>query len=236
MTSPLQGYPDYARRTPMADQILINDTQTGLMSLITYTVGYVPNILALWMHFTAQGGRSRVQFSWYADSGFTVLIGQAQMDTGSTSGIINRSFRTFAPYLKVTVIPQAGSSLNTTLILTTVSDVTIPTLSNVYVNDIGRNGTSIGATSSDTAVSQQCRIGSALWSVTASAASWNARLQTVDFNNNISTIDRVDNANGAGQQRPIYIGGGTPQILVVNNDASAKVYNAFLNWVPDISK
>lgn len=220
----------------MADQILINDSRTNPLSSVQFAVGYVANIPALWMHFVVTGGKGRIQFGWFADAAFTQLIGTTQLDEGGTGGIINRTFRPLAPYLRVTMIPQAGGVASTTLLLTTTADITMPTLQNVYVNDLGRFQQPIGATSTDTFTSQQARTGLVYWMASCTAASWTARLQTVDFNGNTSTVDCCDNTFGAGQSRGCYLGGGNPQIVIVNNDAAAKTYNAFLNWATDISR
>lgn len=234
MSSPVVGYPDFIRRTPMADQILINDHPLNPVAAKTYTVGYVPNIQALWMHFVVTGGRARVQLNWYADSGFLTLIGTSQLDTGA-AGIINRSFRPFTPYLKVVVTPQAGGVSSWTLVLTTMADTNSPVLSIIYVNDLERLNFGIGASSVDVHQSQMCRVGTAQWMATCTAASWSAQLQVVDFNLNTTLVDYVDNLTGAGQMRLVYMGGGTPQITTTNNDAAAKTYTHILNWVPDIS-
>lgn len=233
MTSPVViGYPDWARRTPMADQNLINATVPLAPALTTYGGFYVANLEALWLHFTAGIDAFRVLVSWYMDAALTQLIGSSRLDF-RVNTLGNRTFRPLAPYMRVTVEAAVGGVGTFTLILNTTSDIKVPFLTQSYINPISRYLFNIPATSIVVQTSQIMFIGPAVWSVDCTASIWEARLQTVDYLGNISEIDRCAKGKGDMLSRPIWIGGGIPQISIQNFDAAAQSGFAYLNQASD---
>lgn len=217
----------------MADQILINDTQANMPGTITYPLMYVANIPAIWSHFTSTGGSSSLKLDWYQDAARTKLIGTSSCDYNNNN-FGNRTFRPIAPYLQVRIVPNTPGGTTATLLMTTVADVSAPVLSISYVNQIGFNFFSLAASSNQTFSTQCVHVGPAVWSAASDATSFNIELQLVNAAGGVSKIDAFNRYCKTDGARPIYLGGGTAQIVCQNFDASAKNFSGFLNYCTDV--
>lgn len=234
MTNPVSlGYPDWARRTPMADQSLIRSTVNNAPVLTNYGPFYVANLDTLWVHFTAGNDVWRVSLTWAMDSAMTQQIGASTIDC-TASTLLNRSFRPLAPYVKVTVNAATGGIGNFTLLMNSVPDVHMPSLTQAYINPISRYLVNIPATTTVVFSSSIVFIGPAVWAADCTAAIWEARLQSVNFFGGISELDRCAKNRGDMLSRPVYLGGGGTMISLQNFDGAAQLAYVYLNQASDV--
>lgn len=229
MTLPVpQGYPDYLRKSALSDQVLVNDTRTGATGTVSYPVQYVANIPALWFFFSASLLGAKVIFNWYLDAAGTNLLGQSSLEFGpSSSG--NRSFRPITSYVRLQVVPSAGTGLNYTLIVMSLTDVNSSKLSMPFINLLNQSGVAIGASVTSVFVSGVVHVGEAVWSAFCTANVWIATLELVGFTGTTTIIDRCDWQDNKQTCRPVWLGGGVPQIRMQNGDAANKFLNVSLN-------
>lgn len=231
MSQPVpQGYPDFVRRTPMSDQIVIN---TSGSSALTQTFGpfYSGNVPAYIMFFQGSGTYSQVLIDWYLDSAATILLGTSRRDYAPTT-FGRHTFRSITPYFKVRIVPVGGPTLTYKLILMTTSDVQAPVFSQGYVNVIGQTANGVVGGGQIQAFSQVVHDGTAIWTARCTAASWDATLSTQDSSASLTDIDRVDNTSGGGTSRMVFLSSARAVITLNNHDAGAQTYSIYLSLNP----
>lgn len=103
MTGPiLHGYPDWNRQSAQSDLVVFYKAAEPLAALSTSAAMFVGGMPSLYLAFSATGVRNRIQFSFYADQGLTLLIDQDAVTTSQNGGFTG-SITVFGPWVTITV-------------------------------------------------------------------------------------------------------------------------------------
>lgn len=234
MSAPVyQGTPDYLRREPYADQILINDSGTTDSTGKSYGPFYVGNIRALYMRAEADTNFLSVQFVWLDKSPGGTQIENSFMDVGAPQ-ILRKSFRPYTPWLQINITAPLGQTVNFQMLLTTMADVTIPKLSPAQCVGVSIAGAGIGAGATVVTVATNAHIGEAFFEGFVTGGSWVMNCEVVSSTGGITVVSRAANDAGRFAKR-IYIPSGKVQVRVTNTAAGASLYDVVLVYRPDAS-
>lgn len=232
MTGPIyQGTPDYVRSQPYSDQILINDATVTNNAGKQYPAIYVGNVRALYLNAAANTNFLSIQLVWSVTQFAGPFIETSQIDVGSPQ-VLRKSFRPYAPWLIVIAFAPVGLTVDYSLILSTMADLTVPRFSPATVAGISIAGAGIGAGATIVTNASVAHIGEAYWEGFSTAATWLLNVEVVSATGAITNVSR--SANDAGRfAKHIYIPTGRVQIRAQNTSGAAGLYDANLIYKPD---
>lgn len=229
MTTP--GYPDY-QRLSLQSGILLYGANAAITSTVVAFQGYVGNLQYINSFWNAVGGSDSysIQLLFATDSTFTTFVSQiVAYRNGNSEGF--RQFGIFTPWLKLQLVPKAGTSA--TVVQASfygcMGEISAAKLGGFTKSIYDQEG-SIGAGTTVTTTLTVVSPGTSVLSVFTNAAVWDLQLLAYDFPTNAFSI--FFHMNSGGQQTQgqsiVAMPDSITQVKILNGDAAAKNFGVHL--------
>lgn len=227
MTAPVaHGYPDYGRYLAAADKLLVSDTQSNIDAVTTYPrmfVGDVP-FMGIWLRVSTN--HFRFNFDFYdAREGGNYLTGQPfSIRQGSEMDI---TIPVGGPFCEMSAQPSAVDGEFERTIWTAHSSNQYTRLSydSLILASFNAN---INAGATQTISSSRVFAGEAHWFADSAAATWTARVETLDFQGTAVIIDEIRATAAGSDGRQIFLPPIDTQIVVVNSTGGGATFRTAL--------
>lgn len=227
MTNPVRkGSPDWSRKNPWSDEVYVNDGSVVINAPSVRMAEYVGNIRALYYIADSLNGRAQLTFDWAVDKAFTNIAWQDSVVIGNGQGI-RSSIRPFSPYLRITITPQAATTITYDLVVGSIAELgnrhVTPTDA-ILVSAINQP---IGAGASVVVAANNGWVGRCSHQFDISVATFRHMIQVLDLAGNVTDVYHLENAT-AKIPDVVYVPGGHLQYRVDNVTAGAGSYTVVL--------
>lgn len=227
MTNPVRkGSPDWSRHSPWSDEVYVNDGSVIINAASVRMADYVGNIRALYYIADSLNGRAQLTFDWAVDAGFTNVAWQDTVVVGNGQGI-RSSVRPFAPWLRITITPQAATTITYDLVVGSIAE-----LGNRHVTPtdailFSQINQPIAANSSVILAANNGWVGRCSHQFDISVATYRHMIQVLDLAGNVTDVYHIENSP-AKIPDVVYVPGGHLQMRVDNVTAAAGSYTVIL--------
>lgn len=229
MTFPVRGYPDWQRRSSVADQVLLYYTGRVAVANDQFGPFYVGNVPQLFVRMRATVGNVLMQLQFYADQALTQLVSAFTVESRALVQF-SQTVSVQAPWLKVVVAEAVGGNMTYDAAVTCASSPGYQMTGPSDATLISAIDTAIGAASGVNVYSARAAYGRATWTAYCNTGNWNAYMGYRDIFGTIIYVDFISGVMGP-TTRNIFIGAGQTTIRVFNFGA-AGLFEAFLSVDP----
>lgn len=224
MTQPLpHGYPDYGRVVAQADKRLDRLSVPDIDAVTNYGPYFTGDAPFVDIGFVSGVGAFRIELRYYADAALTIQTNAYGMDI-LNGMIINLTFPVKGPYLQFRVTPAAINSsfdCDLTVMGDGMSDGGGSSRTPIVLSDLNRN---VAGGGNFAATSVWLAPGPAVWNVYTFLATWEARLEALDFNGVALRLDTANNTQG-NFSRLVYLPLRPIRLTVLNTTGAAGNFN-----------
>lgn len=210
-----------------AQVLELNETNVTNTGIKFYPVRYVGSAKALFCWAQTFTVSAQVAIRFFADSAGAVLLDSIGIDfnVGTT---VRQAVPILGPYMDVYIQPNGGGANNYTLQLWRTPFLATSNGGNTNPATFADYQLNINATTTITRTAGEVYMGNAWWNGAMSGGNFDIEIQAVDFNGNITILDRVDNAVGSGLPRQLFLPALTIQAVIHNGAAAAQLYRVLM--------
>jgi hypothetical protein len=231
MTTPIQhGYPDYGRTAARANVIYHNINDPDIDGQETLPRKFVGDRAHVGFFIQPSAGGFNILFSFHEEEVAASEMGSHNFDIPAGK-VANLTIPVCGPWLEIIVTPSAVNSAYTFKVWGTDYPDTYSRNNPIAGSLISQHNVNVGAGATANYAATKIWPGPVSWHVKSTAASWQAFLESVDYQGNVRTLDWDNNA-GPNVIRQLYLPHQGVNVRVVNLDAAIKVFYVYVNAHP----